>query len=447
MATRKHTHPKPGPKASGNHRKGRGVAPGHEAVDAKANATKPAPKPKARQKPPRKAAGAPLGKAQAAASAPPASGPKDAPGGLFLTAPPGLEATLADEARAIGLVNLSIVPGGVTASGGLAEAMRANLWLRGAGQVLWRIASFRALHLAQLDKRARRVDWAAILRPDIPVRIEATCRKSRIYHAGAARSRLAAAIADSVGPPVDDDSGLRVMLRIEDDLAVISLDTSGVPLHRRGLKLAVAKAPLRETMAAGFLARMGFDGSQRVVDPMCGSGTFVLEAAEIARGLAPGRVRGFAFEDLVAFDADAWARLRAEAQARPPRAAPVCLGYDRDAGAVRMAEANAERAQLRDACAFACQPVSALRRPEGPPGLVMVNPPYGARIGDRRALFALYGALGAVLKERMGGWRVGLVTSDAGLAQATALPFEDGGPPVQHGGLTVRLYQTGPLPL
>ena len=126
-------------------------------------------------------------------------------------------------------------------------------------------------------------------------------------------------------------------------------------------------------------------------------------------------------------------------------APPVCLGYDRDGGAVTMATANAARAGLSEACQFARQAVSDLARPDGPPGLVMVNPPYGARIGDRRALFALYGALGAVLQDRFAGWRVGLVTSDGGLARTTGLPFQDDSAPVQHGGLTVRLYQTGPL--
>ncbi len=365
--------------------------------------------------------------------------------GLFLTTPPGLEPELAQELSALGFSGVETGQGGVSCDGDLADAMRANLWVRSAGQVMLRIASFRALHPAQLDKRARRVDWAAHLRPDVPVRIEAVCRKSKIYHAKAAQTRVADAIRDTVGAPVDPDAALRVLVRIEDDLATISIDTSGAPLHRRGTKQAVGKAPLRETMAAGFLTRMGFDGTQRVVDPMCGSGTFVLEAAERARGLAPGRARGFAFEDMAGFAPDRWAALRAVAPVPLVDAPPVCLGYDRDGGAVTMATANAARAGLSEACQFARQAVSDLARPDGPPGLVMVNPPYGARIGDRRALFALYGALGAVLQDRFAGWRVGLVTSDGGLARTTGLPFQDDSAPVQHGGLTVRLYQTGPL--
>ena len=366
--------------------------------------------------------------------------------GLFLTAAPGLEGELAQEARALGFAEVAQTTGGVTCAGGLAEAMRANLWLRIAGQVLLRIAAFRAPHLAQLDKRARRIDWAAHIPPHVPVWVEAVCRKSRIYHAKAARSRIAEAITDATGAPIDEEGALRVLCRIEDDLATLSIDTSGMPLHRRGLKQAIGKAPLRETLAAGFLARAGFDPGLPLVDPMCGSGTFVLEAADIARGAAPGRARGFAFEDLARFDPAHWQAVRAARPLAPAPVGPVQRGYDRDAGAIRAATDNAARAGLDGACDFAQQAVSALVRPDGPPGLVMVNPPYGARIGDRRALFALYGALGATLRDRMQGWRVGIVTSDKGLAQATGLPLQADGPPVQHGGLMIRLYTAGPLP-
>ena len=198
-------------------------------------------------------------------------------------------------------------------------------------------------------------------------------------------------------------------------------------------------------MAAMFLGDCGYDGTGPVLDPMCGSGTFVIEAAEIAAGLMPGRSRAFAFEDFAGFDAPAWAAMKAAARPRVPAAR--FFGSDRDAGAVRMSKDNAERAGVGDFCTFSCHPVSDLARPEGPPGLVMVNPPYGARIGgNRNLLFGLYAALGGVLKERFGGWRVGLVTSDAGLAKATGLPFAAPGPEIPHGGIKVRLWKTGVLP-
>lgn len=360
---------------------------------------------------------------------------------IFLTAPPGLEPALLDEVAALPLAGATAAPGGVLAQGGWRDVWRANLRLRGAGRVLARVGGFRVAHLAQLDKRARRLPWPALLRPDVAVRVEATCARSRIYHAGAAAERVARAIRETAGVPAAGPAApdaLRVMARIVDDFCAISLDASGEPLHRRGSKQAVGKAPMRETLAALFLRQCGYGGEEPLVDPMCGSGTFVIEAAEVALGLAPGRARGFAFETLKTFDPAAWAEMRA---APVPRATPLRFhGFDRDAGAIAASRANAARAGVDGVCDFAEQPVSALRPPEGPPGLVMVNPPYGARLGDRTELRALYAALGRALRERFGGWRVGLVTSEPALARAAGLPFGPPGPPVPHGPLKVRLY-------
>ena len=208
-----------------------------------------------------------------------------APTEIYAVTAPGLEALLAEEAREAGFTVTATTPGGVTLTGGWPEVWRANLCLRGATRILARVAEFRALHLAQLDKRARKLPWADWLRPDIPVRVEATCRKSRIYHHRAAAQRVARAITETLGARPGDD-GITVKLRIEDDLATLSLDTSGPSLHKRGLKQAVNKAPMRETLAALFLRAAGYRGTEPVVDPMCGSGTFVIEAAEIALGLA-----------------------------------------------------------------------------------------------------------------------------------------------------------------
>lgn len=352
---------------------------------------------------------------------------------VFLVGVPGLEPALEAEARALGFAGVTPVPGGVEIAGGLAEAAQANLRMRCAVRVLWRVAEFRAMHLAQLDKRSRKVAWLDMLAPDVPVRVEAVCRKSKIYHHKGAAQRVARAISD-LGIPVGPEAEVVVKVRIEDDLCTISLDTTGEPLHRRGHKAFVGKAPLRETMAAAFLHEMGFDGSQMVVDPMCGSGTFVLEAAEIAAGLVPGRTRQFAFEKLVG---GARPEVSGTGGGTP---ALRFFGFDRDDGAIRGARGNAERAGVSDWCTFERQAVSDLTPPEGPPGLVMCNPPYGGRIGDRKLLFGLYGALGAVLSERFAGWSVGIVTSDGGLAKATGLALEPFGP-VDHSGTKVNMWR------
>ena len=372
--------------------------------------------------------------------------PDSDPFDLFLVAPPGLEPVLADEARALGFDSPRVVAGGVETRGDWPEVWRANLQLRGAVRVLVRLGSFPVFHLAQLDKRAHRFPWASHLRPDVPLRVEVTCRKSKIYHAGAAAQRVETAITDELGAPIvqaADAAAVTLKLRIDDNRCTISLDSSGEPLHRRGHKEFVGKAPLRETLAAMFLCQCGFDGSGPLVDPMCGSGTFVLEAAEMAAGLMPGRTRSFAFEQVAGFDAAAWGDMRRGAGATTPERR--FFGFDRDDGAIRGASANARRAGVDGWAGFARQPVSDLAPPDGPPGLVMVNPPYGGRIGSKKLLYGLYGSLGKVLKERFTGWRIGLVTSEPGLARATALPFKAPGPPVPHGGLKVTLWQTGAL--
>ena len=362
---------------------------------------------------------------------------------IFLVTAPGLEDMLCAEAAEAGFADPQTVPGGVITTGGWPEVWRANLELRGAARVLVRVGQFMAFHLAQLDKRARRFDWGAVLRPDVPVKVQVTCKGSKIYHAGAAAQRIERALSESHGITLAEDAALQVKLRILDNQVTISIDTSGEALHKRGHKEAVGKAPLRENMAALFLRRMGFDGSQPVVDPMCGSGTFLIEAAEIAAGLQPGRSRRFAFEELASFDPAAFAALRRDGSNAIP--ARRFFGSDRDQGAVAMATANAARAGVSDWTGFTCHGASEARPPEGPPGLVMVNPPYGGRVGNKNMLYGLYGAFGETMRRDFRGWRVGLVTSEPSLAKATGLPWLPKGPPVAHGGMKVWLWQTPAL--
>jgi putative N6-adenine-specific DNA methylase len=367
----------------------------------------------------------------------------DAPFEIFLVATPGLEGPLCAEARAKGF-KAKTVPGGVSLKGGWPEVWRANLTLRGAGRVIARLGEFRAVHLSQLDKKAREFPWSATLRADVPFRVEASCKASKIYHSGAAAERIERAIEEELGAPAAEDAEVCVRVRIENNVCTLGVDTSGEPLHKRGHKQEVAKAPMRETMAAMFLRQCGFEGTEPVLDPMCGSGTFVIEAAEIAAGLEPGRSRHFAFEKLATFDAVAWTAMRDAAKLITP--AHRFYGSDRDAGAIRMSRANAERAGVTGFTEFAERPIEDIRPPEGDPGLVIVNPPYGDRVKSKAPLRALYRTLGETLLSRFSGWRVGLITSDPTLAQATGLPFSLEAEPVLHGGLRVTLYRTAPLP-
>lgn len=359
---------------------------------------------------------------------------------IFCITAPGLQDQLAAEAREKGFKVTSTIPGGVTIKGDWTQVWRANLQLRGAVRVLARITEFRALYLSQLEMNLREFDWPAILPQYANVAIEVTCHKSKIYHAGAAKERAETALAGHGFIPPEEgynaDTSLRI--RIERDIVTVSLDTSGEPLHKRGHKEAVNKAPMRETMAAMFLRAAGFNGKEPLYDPMCGSGTFPIEAADIARRLDPGRNREFAFQSLPNFDADAFAKM-----ASPPRDAmhPV-YGSDRDQGAVTMSTANASRAGVADIAHFTQAAIGDAIPPGDTPGLVITNAPYGGRIGNKKPLFALYTTFGERMKSHFTGWRVALITTDAALAKATGLPFKQAGPVVNHGGLKIRLWQT-----
>lgn len=358
---------------------------------------------------------------------------------IFLICAPGLQNLLATEAREKGFLVTSMIPGGVTLKGGWPDVWRANLELRGAVRVLVRVAEFPAEHLWQLDKRARKVPWGTWLRRDVAIKVEAVCRKSKIYHDKAAAERVARAISEELGAPLGEH-GVSVRVRIEKDTCTISLDTTGAPLHKRGVKVQVNKAPMRENLAALFLRACGYDGTEPVVDPMCGSGTFVIEAAEIAAGLLPGRARDFAFEHLATFEPGRIPEINVQ------RDVDVRFyGSDRDAGAVKMSAANAERAGVSELVSFATLPVIEVEPPLGPVGLIIVNPPYGARIGASKSLNGLYAGFGARMAEAFGGWRVGMVTTDPALVKATGLPFGKPGPVIDHGGIKVRLWQTGIL--
>lgn len=369
---------------------------------------------------------------------------------IFLATAPGLEPVLLDEMRALGFRAPKAVAGGVRIEGRWHDVWRANLQVRGASKVLARVATFKALQFSELERRAGDVAWAELLRPNASFAVEAVCAKSRLYHSGAVAERIAAVISAATGGTVEGDAEVSIRARMDHDVCTLSVDTSGELLHKRGFKAAVNKAPMRENLAALMLRACGYKGREPVVDPMCGSGTFVIEAAEMALGLDPGRERGFAFMKLATFDPERWQQVRDKAReksaARPQLPEGVRFyGSDRDAGAAAMSVANAARAGVAEVTSFEKRPISALEPPAGPSGLVFANPPYGGRIGEKGELIALYRSLGQVLRQRFTGWRAAIVTNETWLAEATGLPFLPAGAPIQHGGIRVTLYQTAPL--
>ena len=366
----------------------------------------------------------------------------------FAITAPGLAPLAAAELRALGVTNARASDAGVTFRADYATLVRANLWLRTASRVIVRLATFRADAFHELERRARKVPWERIVDPARPVALRVTCRKSKLMHSGAVAQRIGDAITratgavvvksavkdDATDDAVDEASPPQLFIvRFDHDECTISADSSGALLHQRGYRLAVAKAPMRETLAAALLLSAGYDGRGPLIDPMCGAGTIAIEGALIARRLAPGRARPFACEAWPEGNAAVAAQQRADAsaQARPAAAAPI-VATDRDAGAIEATLANAARAGVAADITAACRPFSALE-PVGEKGLLATNPPYGVRLGDTKALRDLYARIGSVSRERLGGWRVAMLSADkrldgqAGLAWREALRTTTGG--------------------
>jgi putative N6-adenine-specific DNA methylase len=381
---------------------------------------------------------------------------------FFAVTPPGLEDITRDELFSLGLNHPRPVPGGVEFAGFLTHLYRVNLWSRTASRVLVRLGEFEAKSFPELRRKAADLPWEMLLRPGALVSVRATCHKSKLYHSDAVAERVASAIGDRLGEPAEaptpvrsqggqdqvwapsteepapdaraSPAGVAVVVRLDHDQCTISLDSSGAHLHQRGYRLAAARAPLRETLAAVLLLRAGYDPGRPLLDPLCGSGTFAIEAALIARDVAPGLSRPFAFMDWANFDEAEWNVQLAGARDRVRVTAPAPIhASDRDEGAVNAAAANAGRAGVASDILLRRAAISSILPPPGP-GLVISNLPYGKRIGeDVRDLYAQFGN---VMRAKCAGWRVGMLAGSLALARETRLPLEE---PliVENGGLKV----------
>ena len=366
---------------------------------------------------------------------------------LFLVCHPGLEQWLAEEVAELGYLSCRVVGGGVELIGGWQDVAFLNHWVRGATRVLVRIAEFSAVHFSQLDKRSRQIPWQEWLKDNTHVYVEATAKRSKLYHSKGIAQRVGDAASAALKSNPDMEFTVNVHVRLVSDWCQVSLDTSGEPLYKRGGKQEIGKAPMRETMASLFLRAAGFDPLSPVFDPMCGSGTFILEAAGRTMGQAAAVGREFAYQRLlsaVGLDEEADEVVKPTIDLESA-GSPMMLGSDRDAGAVKRAAANAERMNVAQICSFSRESVSDVRPGTQAQGLVIVNPPYGDRLGHKASLAALYARFGQVMRDRFQGWRIALITNEAGLVNACELPFKKPGPVVSHGGLKVRLWQTDTL--
>ena len=370
---------------------------------------------------------------------------------LFAVTAPGLEPLAAGELRRLGIEAVA-EPGGVGWRGGADELYVANHHHRTASRVLVRVAEFQAKSFFELERKATKIPWGRFLTEGRPVRWRVTSRKSRLYHQRAVEQRFQEAVERTVGAvasgsAAEEEEGEREQLfvvRFLHDRCTVSADASGALLHRRGYRQAVAKAPLRETLAAGMLLASGWDAGSPLIDPLCGSGTIPIEAALLARGIPPGlaspgfQPRGYAFQGWPEFDPGGWERVleRARSGIRDATGIPI-QGSDRDAGAVEAAAANAARAGVAGDLELSVGALSAIEPPRGP-GWLVTNPPYGVRVGESDRVRDLYAALGRVAREKLAGWTVALLSADRRLEGQVGIRFEEA-LATRNGGIPVRV--------
>jgi putative N6-adenine-specific DNA methylase len=363
----------------------------------------------------------------------------------FAVVAPGLEDAARDEIAALPDVSaVAAETGGVTWTGAAATGYRANLWSRVTTRVLARVGEIEAREFGKLRRRAARLPWRAFVAPGAAVAARASASHCRLYHTGALAEAAVLAVTDAVpgarAAARDEAADVTLLVRGTEDRFMFSADASGELLHRRGARVETGAAPLRETLAAGLLALAGWRPGTALVDPMCGAGTIVIEAAMQAQGRAPGADRTFAMERWpIAQDAAvaaALAALRDEARAPTPlpaAAGAAIIGSDRDPRTIESARRNAERAGVAAGLTLACRDADAAR-PPAPTGLVLTNPPYGHRLGDARGAARGYRDLGRLLRAHFRGWRAAVVTParldgerQLGLRPVARFPLRNGG--------------------
>ena len=338
------------------------------------------------------------------------------------TAPRGLADLVARELRAQGVTQLHELRTGVRFAADLRGGYRACLHSRVASRVLLEVADYQAADTDAFYAGARALDWSAHIDPAGTLACEFTGTHPTITHSQFGALKLKDAICDQlrekcgVRPSIAlERPDVRVVAHASGPRVLLYVDFAGEGLHRRGYRLQAGEAPLRENLAAGILLRAGWAeiaaAGGAFLDPMCGSGTLVIEAALLAAGIAPGLNRDYwGFMRWRGHDSPLWLELLEEARERVQRTLPNSIfGRDHDAAVLRVAAANAERAGVAALLRFSAGAASEARPPEGVAGLVCSNPPYGARLGDDTAARAAYRELGAVLREHFHGWKAAVL--------------------------------------
>jgi len=331
----------------------------------------------------------------------------------------GLEELLAAELRAIGATDIELLTRAVKYRGDKAILYKSNLLLRTALKVLVPFASFYAHHENQLYRRVRQIDWEEYLTPQQTFAIDATTNSEIFHHSKFTALKTKDAIVDQfrdkhgIRPSVDTDNpDLRLNIHVHDKLVTLSLDSSGGTLDRRGYRLSRTEAPMNEVLAAGILLLSGWDKESDLLDPMCGSGTFGIEAAMLAANIAPGKRRVFGFERWKDFDAKLWQDIKAAAEAAERPVSAKIWSSDLDPEAIEISQKNARRAGVEDMIDYHLGDFLT-SFPHSTRGTILLNPPYGERLQWEEDIIDFYKEIGNRLKHHYAGHTAWIISANA----------------------------------
>ena len=364
---------------------------------------------------------------------------------LFATCPSGLETILAQELAAQGCTHIAPTDGGVACQGSLEAAYRANLHSRTASRILLQLAKQPYRSEDDIYRAAKSIRWEDWFHAGQTFKIKVEGKRARVKSLDFTALKIKDGLCDrfrsSQGqrPSVDKaNPHIRIHAFISEQHAAVFIDTSGEALFKRGYRQDTGEAPLRENLAAGLLLLAGYNGTQPMQDPFCGSGTIAIEAAWIAQNRAAGLMRRFGFEQFNNFDKPLWTKLKAAARAAIRQPENTIAASDNDRRMISAAQANAAAAEVENIIQFSVLDAQDTR-PNGANGILVANPPYGVRLAEIQALHALYPQLGSWLKQHYAGWTAGLLSGDMEMPKLMRLKPKRK-IPLFNGNLDCRLF-------
>jgi putative N6-adenine-specific DNA methylase len=365
---------------------------------------------------------------------------------FFSPCPRGLEGVLTEELHEFGAANVETHAGGVAFRGAFTLSYRINLESRIASRVLWRIGETGYRSEDDIYRSVRALPWTDWFKVNHRIMVDVNARNCPLKSLDFVTLRIKDAICDcfrdaqGARPDVDRRSpDVRIYAYLTNDTLTIYLDTSGEPLFKRGYRDARIDAPLKENLAAGILRLTGWNPTEPLLDPMCGSGTFLAEAAMMALNIAPGLARKFAFQKLLNFSDNDWRQCLERAAARAPTAHVQIFGSDKYGDVLKVARTNLLKAGVESAIQLKQVDVLECSAPASS-GVLVMNPPYGVRLGEQEDLAAFYPKLGDVLKKQFAGWRAYIFSADPQLPKSIRLSASKR-TPLFNGPLECRLFE------